>query len=428
MADSIGLEELQLAARNHGMPLEALRWDVTPVGLHYLLIHYDIPDVDPGAWRLEIDGLVERPLTVSLEEVRARPAVELAVTMECAGNGRANVEPHVVSQPWLHEAVGTARWRGTPVAALLEEAGVRDGAVEVLFTGLDRGVEGGEEQDYARSLPLEEVLGGDAILAYEVNGVPLPPQHGFPLRLVVPGWYGMTSVKWLGRVTLLDAPYDGYQQSHSYRLRQHEDEEGVPLTRIQPRSLMVPPGIPEFLSRARIVRSGGCRLEGRAWSGDAELAAVEVSTDGGATWAPAELGSDALGRWAWRSWSFEWDAAPGEYELCSRAIHRRRRGAAPRSALERGRLREQCRAAHPRHGDRVAGSSSSTPALSSCSAIRRWSSSITRAIECASPWIVAVSPSARKEIASSSVRASRSSCSLRPSDACLVAAIMTSSS
>ena len=140
-----------------------------------------------GAWRLEIDGLVERPLSVSLDELRARPAVELAVTMECAGNGRAHVEPHVVSQPWLHEAVGTARWRGTPVAALLEEAGVRDGAVEVLFTGLDRGVEGGEEQDYARSLPLEEVLGGDALLAYEVNGVPLPPQHGFPLRLVVPG-------------------------------------------------------------------------------------------------------------------------------------------------------------------------------------------------------------------------------------------------
>ena len=147
----ISREELQLAARNHGMPLEALRFDVTPIGLHYLLTHYDIPVVDPGDWRLELGGAVERALSLSLDDLRARPAVELAVTMECAGNGRAHVEPHVVSQPWLLEAVGTARWRGTPVAALLEEAGVRDGAVEVLFTGLDRGVEGGEEQDYARA-------------------------------------------------------------------------------------------------------------------------------------------------------------------------------------------------------------------------------------------------------------------------------------
>jgi len=320
MPDGISLEELQLAARNHGMPLEALRFDVTPVGLHYLLTHYDIPDVDAEAWRLEVDGLVERPLTLSLDDVRARPAVEAAVTMECAGNGRATIEPHVVSQPWLLEAVGTARWRGTPVAGMLEEAGVREGAVEVLFTGLDRGVEGGEEQDYARSLPLEEVHAGDAILAYEVNGMPLPPQHGFPLRLVVPGWYGMTSVKWLGRITVLDVPFGGYQQSHSYRLRQHEDEEGVSLSRIQLRSLMIPPGIPEFLTRSRVVQAGTCRLEGRAWSGGAEVASVEVSSDGGVTWALAELGDDALGRWAWRSWSFAWEATPGEHQLCSRAI------------------------------------------------------------------------------------------------------------
>ena len=223
----ISLQELQLAARNHGMPLEALRWDVTPIGLHYLLTHYDIPEVDTASWRLEIGGLVERPLSLSLDELRRRPAVEVAVTMECAGNGRAHVEPHVVSQPWLLEAVGTARWRGVPVAALLDEAGVHDGAVEVLFTGLDRGVEGGEEQAYERSLPVESVLReSDALLAYEMNGVPLPPQHGFPLRLVVPGWYGMTSVKWLSRVTLVDEPFDGYQMRHSYRVRHDEDEAG----------------------------------------------------------------------------------------------------------------------------------------------------------------------------------------------------------
>jgi sulfane dehydrogenase subunit SoxC len=315
----ISLQELQLAARNHGMPLEALRWDVTPVGLHYLLTHYDIPEVDAASWRLEIGGLVDRPLSLSLDEIRDRPATELAVTMECAGNGRAHVEPHVVSQPWVLEAVGTARWGGVPVRALLDEAGVRDGAVEVLFSGLDRGVEGEEEQAYERSLPTGLVLESDAILAYEMNGSPLPPQHGFPLRLVVPGWYGMTSVKWLSRVTLLDEPFDGYQMRHSYRVRQEEDEPGEPITTIAPRSLMVPPGIPEFLSRARVVQAGANEVVGRAWSGGAELAGVDVSIDGGETWAPAVLDDAALGRWAWRAWRFAWDAEPGEHELCCRA-------------------------------------------------------------------------------------------------------------
>jgi DMSO/TMAO reductase YedYZ molybdopterin-dependent catalytic subunit len=316
---TISREELQLAARNHGLPLEALRWDVTPIGLHYLLTHFDIPEVDVATWRLEIGGLVERPLSLSLDELRARPAREVAVTMECAGNGRVHIEPHVVSQPWLLEAVGTARWRGTPVAPLLEEAGVRDGAVEVLFTGLDRGVDGGEEQAYERSLLVTAVREGEALLAYEVNGVPLPPQHGYPLRLVVPGWYGMTSVKWLSRIAVLDEPFSGYQQSHAYRVRHEEHEPGEPVTTIAPRSLMVPPGIPDFLTRARIVEAGASEILGRAWSGSSEIAAVEVSTDGGATWDAAQLGEAALGRWAWRSWRYLWRAEPGEYELCCRA-------------------------------------------------------------------------------------------------------------
>ena len=215
------------------MPLEALRFDLTPVGLHYLLTHYDIPEVDVGSWRLEVDGLVDHPLSLSLDDLRGRPSVETAVTLECAGNGRALLEPHVESQPWLLEAVGTARWEGVPLASILEEAGVGEGAVEVLFTGLDRGVEGGEEQAYARSLALEEALRGEVLLAYGVNGGELPPQHGHPLRLVVPGWYGMTSVKWLARITVLDAAFDGYQMRQSYRLRHEEGDEGEPLSRMR---------------------------------------------------------------------------------------------------------------------------------------------------------------------------------------------------
>ncbi len=314
--EGISLEELQLAARNHGMPLEALRWPVTPVGLHYLLTHFDVPVVEPETWRLTIHG--ERELELSLEELRARPAAEHIVTMECAGNGRARFDPRPVSQPWLYEAIGTARWRGTPLRPLLEEAGVPEGTVEVLLTGLDRGVEGGEEQAFQRALALEDALRDEVLLAYEMNGAPLLPQHGFPLRLVVPGWYGMTNVKWLARIELVDTPFAGYQNRQGYRLRQTEDDEGVPLNRMQPRSLMVPPGIPEFLTRDRTVAAGEVVLEGRAWSGLAPIASVEVSADGGSTWAPAELEPRGE-RWAWRGWTHRWQAEPGEHVLCSRA-------------------------------------------------------------------------------------------------------------
>jgi sulfane dehydrogenase subunit SoxC len=316
---SISVGELGLATRNHGMPLEALRYDVTPVGLHYLLTHYDVPPVDETAWRLEVGGLVVRELSLTLSDLEARPAREIAVTMECAGNGRALMSPRAVSQPWLSEAVGTARWRGVPLRSVLEEAVVRDGAREVVFTGLDRGVEGGVEQNYARSLTLDEARRDEVLLAYELNGAPLPPQHGFPLRLIVPGWYGMTNVKWLTRIDLVPEPFEGYQQSVSYRFRQEEEEEGIPVDRMRPRALMVPPGIPDFLTRDRVVPLGSCRLEGRAWSGTAPVEAVEVSVDGGATWAAAEL-AEPVGDWAWRGWSFEWEpSAPGEYTLMCRA-------------------------------------------------------------------------------------------------------------
>src|SRR5919204_99477 len=199
VSEGITLQELQLAARNHAMPLEALRFPVTPVGLHYLLIHYDVPVVDPAAWSLSLGGHVEHELSLGLEELKARPRKELTVTMECAGNGRARLDPRPVSQPWLLEAVGTARWAGTPLRPLLEEAGVGESAVEVLFTGLDRGIEGEIEQQYQRSLSVDEALRDDLLLAYEMNGGPLPPQPGFPVRLLVPRWDGMTSVKGLGR-------------------------------------------------------------------------------------------------------------------------------------------------------------------------------------------------------------------------------------
>jgi sulfane dehydrogenase subunit SoxC len=317
-AEGITLDELQLAARNHGMPLEALRYDVTPVGLHYLLIHYDIPAVEVATWRLTVSGNVERPLSLSLDDVRAREAVEVTATMECAGNGRAALTPRPVSQPWLLEAIGTARWRGVPLRPLLEEAGLGEDTVDVVFTGLDRGIEKGVEQSYERALTREEALGEDVLLAYEMNDQPLLPQHGFPLRLVVPGWYGMTNVKWLSAITAVSERFAGYQHASAYLWREHEEAEGTPVTRMAPRSLLLPPGIPDFHTRARTLDAGPCLLEGRAWSGRAPVSRVEVSLDGGGSWRHATLQAGAS-PWAWRRWTFGWEAEPGEYVVCCRA-------------------------------------------------------------------------------------------------------------
>jgi DMSO/TMAO reductase YedYZ molybdopterin-dependent catalytic subunit len=318
----ISLEELQLAARNHGLPLEALRHDVTPLGLHYLLTHFDIPHVDEASWRLGVGGSVARPLTLTLADLKARPSVTRAVTLECAGNGRALYAPRPLSQPWLQEAVGTAEWTGTPLAALLEEAGTAEAVVEVVFTGLDRGIQGEIEHLYERSLTLEEARRDEVMLAYAINGQPLPPQHGFPLRLIVPGWYGMTHVKWLQAITAVTEPFTGWQQDVAYHVRESEDEQGEPVTRILPRALMIPPGFPDFLSRNRFVDAGAVWLRGRAWSGWGPVARVEVSTDGGDTWGDAVV-HDPVGEFAWSGWAFEWDAKPGEHELSCRATDER---------------------------------------------------------------------------------------------------------
>jgi DMSO/TMAO reductase YedYZ molybdopterin-dependent catalytic subunit len=301
------------------MPLEALRYDVTPVGLHYLLVHYDIPVVDAGEWRLTIDGAVRRPLTLTLDELRERPAVTMPVTLECAGNGRARLLPRPVSQPWLNEAVGTAEWTGTPLRDLLAEAEPAPEAVDVVFTGADHGIERGIEQDYQRGLPLTEAAREEVLLVHQMNGLPLPPQHGFPLRLVIPGWYGMAQVKWLRSITVTDKPFTGFQNETAYRLKGHPDEPGDPVTRMRPRALMAPPGFPDFMSRQRVVRPGEHQLVGRAWSGHGPVSTVDVSVDDGATWLRADL-EPATGPWAWHRWTCRWNVVePGRYVLLARA-------------------------------------------------------------------------------------------------------------
>ncbi len=316
--DQITREELQLATRNHGMPLEAMRYDVTPIGLHYLLVHYDIPFVDGEAWHLDVDGDVERPLRLTIDDLRSRETETRPVTMECAGNGRAQLSPRALSQPWLVEAIGTGEWTGTPLWPVLEDAGLSPDVVDIVFVGLDSGVEGAAAQHYQRSLTPQEAREEGALLVYELNGVPLPPQHGYPLRLLVPGWYGMTSVKWLSRITASNTLFAGYQQERAYRLRHDADEVGEPLTRMRVRSLMVPPGVPDFFTRERFVRPGPVTLTGRAWSGAGTISRVQVSADGGSTWTDADV-DDAAVPYAWQEWRLRWDAQVGTHDLISRA-------------------------------------------------------------------------------------------------------------
>lgn len=311
-------DEVRLANRNHGALLETLRHDVTPAGLHYLLTHFDVPYVpDADAWQLEVTGLVDRRLKLSLEDIRQLPQKTLRVTLECAGSGRANVSPRWLSMPWMHTGVGTAEWTGTPLKHVLERAGLAAGVVEIAFFGIDRGFDKGIEHSYGRSLRPELALGEDVLVVHAMNGQPLLPQHGFPLRLIVPGWYGMASVKWLHRIEALDAPFTGYQQVGTYVYKTSATDPGIPVSHIRVKSLMVPPGIPDWYTPSRLVDAGPVTIFGRAWSGaGVPITKVEVCVDG--DWRPAKLDPPA-GTYAWCGWRFEWNATRGDHQLACRA-------------------------------------------------------------------------------------------------------------
>ena len=308
-------EELVLAGRNRGMPLEALRHDVTPSGLHYLLIHFDIPP-EPAGWKLRISGLVEHPLDIDLDGLKALPSKTLRVTLECAGNGRGQLSPRYPSVPWLEEGVSTAQWTGVPLALLLERAGLRSDAKDIVFRGADRGFDRGVEHEFARSLEPGLAWREEVLLAYAMNGEPLPPQHGAPLRLVVPGWYGMASVKWLYAIEAIERKFDGLQQASGYHFRSAAGEKGAPCTRMRVNSLMVPPGIPDFYTRKRFVAAGAIPIRGRTWSGAGHIDRVELAVNG--VWRNAVVERRQFEH-AWQEWRTTWEARPGEHELACRA-------------------------------------------------------------------------------------------------------------
>lgn len=310
-------EEVGLANRNSGLLLETLALDITPTGVHYLLNHFDVPLIEDDDHSLTFKGAFESPYTITMDEIRSLPQVTMPVTMECAGNGRAGVSPRSYSMPWMYEAVGTSAWTGTPLAPLIDRAKPSSDVVEISFTGADYGFDKGEGHYFGRSLTRPQLQELDVLLVHSMNGQPLLPQHGAPLRIIVPGWYGMASVKWLTTIEALTRPFEGFQQVQTYRYRKDQNDPGTPVTDIRVKSLMQPPGVPDWTSRKRFVRAGPVTLTGRAWSGaGVAIAKVEVGING--EWHTAELGVPD-GPYAWVKWQFNWDSQAGEYTLRCRA-------------------------------------------------------------------------------------------------------------
>ena len=300
---------------NAETPLPELSRTITSTELFYVRTHFNVPGLDPATYRLEVDGAVGAPLELSLQEVLAFPARRITATLECAGNGRARLEPPVPGVRWGFGAVGTAHFTGTPLRHVLERAGVGTAAVEALFIGADRGeVEPGRRVAFERSLPLAMALHPDTLLAWEMNAEPLSPLHGFPLRLVVPRWYAVASVKWLKRIRLLTERFQGHYQTEKYLYEgEAETPDKTPVTTMRVRAVITTP------SEGSTVGSGPREIAGMAWSGDAPVHEVEVSVDGGRSWRDVELGTPPS-EIAWIPWRILWTpTSQGEHLLMARA-------------------------------------------------------------------------------------------------------------
>ena len=305
---------------NLEMPFSSLREFITPNEQFYVRGHFPIPEINAQNWRLKVEGAVASPFELTYDELRQMPSQTMTATMECAGNGRTFLQPKVKGVAWDLGAVGNAEWTGVLLRDVLQRAGVRSDAREVVLEGGDKGAipeppRPPGEIHYARSLPIAKAS-DDVLLAFEMNGQPLPASHGFPLRAVVPGWFGMASVKWLQRIIVSETPFNGYYQSIDYTYWQRRDglPTLVPLAEMELKAQIARPSMGEVLSAG-----AQYRVHGAAWAGTEEVAGVEISIDGGGTWSPASLIGESV-RNAWRFWEFNWTpGGPGKYSLVARA-------------------------------------------------------------------------------------------------------------
>jgi DMSO/TMAO reductase YedYZ molybdopterin-dependent catalytic subunit len=288
-----------------------------PTSRFYIRNHFQIPRLSSDQWRLKIDGLVDEPLHLSLQDLIAMPSEVTQVTLECAGNGRSALEPRVAGEQWNFGAVSTAEWTGVPVLEVLKRAGVREDARYIVFRGADQGTvdETSGPIFFERALSIEEARESNAMLAYVMNGEPLPPKHGYPVRVIVPSWYAVASVKWLAEITLTSEPLQAHYQTETYYFERESNgtitREPVSFQRV--RSLTTEP------AEGAELRPGPLSVRGVAWSGVAPIARVEVSLNGG-EWAEARLlGEPERHRWQRWEWTTSVDE-PGPHQVRSRAF------------------------------------------------------------------------------------------------------------
>lgn len=301
-------------------PVELLDSWITPNDLFYVRSHLYTPEINIKDWSLRVEGEIDHPVTLRIDELKRLPEVSTIVTLECAGNGRAFFDPPVAGVQWEKGAVGTARWTGVRLADLLRRAGLKSRARYVVLDGADRPM--GKVPDFVRNIPIAKAMHPDTLLAYEMNGAPIPVSHGFPLRAVVPGWEGAFAVKWLTHIRVLDQEHDGFFVKTGYRFPTKNVSPGAavdpkdmaPLTGLIIKSIITAPA-----DKAKI-KTGTLHVKGFAWAGEANVIRVDVSVDNGSTWQPAQLGRNSA-KYAWREFQYTWrPSRPGSYLIMSRAM------------------------------------------------------------------------------------------------------------
>lgn len=306
-------------------PIGLLNSWITPNNLFYVRSHLYTPEVELGEWRLSVDGEVRQPLELTMQELRRLPRASVVVTLECAGNGRAFFDPPVAGIQWEKGAVGTARWTGVRLIDVLRRAGLKPTGRWVVFDGADRPI--GKVPDFVRNVPIKKALHPDSLLAYEMNGVPIPIPHGFPLRAIVPGWEGAYSVKWVTHVQVTEREHEGFFVKTGYRYPKKRIAPGAavdpkdmaPLTDLPVKSIITSPIEGATLS------GGPISIKGFAWAGEANIVRVEVSVDDGRSWRLARLGREQA-PYAWRSFAYDWrPKEAGSYLVMARATDDRMR-------------------------------------------------------------------------------------------------------
>jgi DMSO/TMAO reductase YedYZ molybdopterin-dependent catalytic subunit len=289
------------------MPLSGFDDYITPIEHFYVRTHVPVPQVNLQDWRLKVEGQVQTPLTLTMDEIRRMPATELVSVLECAGNGRSLYNPTVAGVQWVNGAVGNGRWRGVRLADILKRAGIQETAVDIAFDGADTPI--GKMEDFQRALPKTKALDPNTLLAYEMNGETLPVKHGFPLRVVAPGRAGDHWLKWVTSIRVLDKEFDGWWVKNAYR---HPGRPIVPGTALAQdamaplSSLRVKSVISSPADGSQTLVGKAVNIRGAAWSGEGgPVSGVDVSVDNGRSWKSAELGA-GQSRFGWRQWKYTW--------------------------------------------------------------------------------------------------------------------------